>query len=124
MVWFVLTSLVVGLAVALAVRAVLPGTRPLTLRMAAVLGWLGALAGAGAGRVFLGAAGLAAHPVRGALAGPLLGALFVLLVGWGVRSHIHHSGPRPPRPRPWSERPGEPARQPVEPARPAPPPGR
>ncbi|WP_018634829.1 hypothetical protein [Parafrankia elaeagni] len=103
MLWFVLTSLAVGLPVAVAARALLPGRRPLTLGTAAVLGVLGALAGAAAGRVLLGGAGPTTHPLRRELAGPLLGAALAMIVGWGVRARAYRSGPRPVRPRPWAE---------------------
>ncbi|MEX5634456.1 GlsB/YeaQ/YmgE family stress response membrane protein [Parafrankia sp. FMc2] len=97
-----LTSLAVGLPVAVAARALLPGRRPLTLGTAAVLGVLGALAGAAVGRL-LGDADPTAHPLRRELAGPLLGAALAVLAGWGVRARTYRSGPRPVRPRPWAE---------------------
>ncbi|MCK9904126.1 hypothetical protein CC117_17105 [Parafrankia colletiae] len=103
MLWFVLTSLAVGLPVAVAARALLPGRRPLTLGTAAVLGVLGALAGAAVGRALLGGAGPTTHPLRRELAGPLLGAVLAMLAGWGVRAWTYRSGPRPARPRPWAE---------------------
>lgn len=103
MLWFVLTSLAVGLPVAVAARAVLPGPRPLTLPTATVLAVVGAFAGALLARVLLGEAGSVVHPLRRELVGPLLGSAVTVLVGWGARAHTYHSGPRPPRPRPWAE---------------------
>lgn len=104
MLWFVLTSLAVGLPVAVVARAVLVGPRPLSLWAAVALGVPGALVGALLARALLGDAGLAAHPLRRELAGPLLGSVAAVLIGWAVRVHTYRSGPRTPRPRPWAER--------------------
>ncbi|WP_035751652.1 hypothetical protein [Parafrankia discariae] len=102
MVWFVLTSFGLGTLVAVAARAVLPGRRPLTLGTASVLGVLGALLGGAVGQAVLGGPA-GGGPAPRAAVGPLVGALLAVAIGWGVRAHRYHSGPRPAgsqRPRP------------------------
>ncbi|ABW14652.1 conserved hypothetical protein [Parafrankia sp. EAN1pec] len=93
MLWFVLTSFVLGMLAAVAARAVLPGRRPLMLGTASVLGVLGALLGGAVGQVVF-ARPVGAEPASRTVVGSLLGALLVITIGWGVRAHRYHSGPR------------------------------